>query len=147
MANRSLDTTDEQLLSLLQANARLPAAALARRLGLSRSAVQERLKRLERDGVILGYSVLLAKPARPSPFAAHVMVTLEPKLHDRAITALRGMPDVRACHTVSGEYDLVIEVTAPSAEALDDILTRIGKLPGIARTTSSIVLSTKFDRR
>ena len=147
MAKRSLDELDEQLISLLRGNARLPTAALARQLGLSRSAVQERMKRLERDGVVTGYTVTLAEPAPQAPFVALVMIDLDPKLHDRAIAALRGMPAVRRCHTVSGAHDLAIEVEAPSAAALDDLLTRIGKLPGIARTTSSILLSTKFDRR
>jgi DNA-binding Lrp family transcriptional regulator len=148
MAKRRLDEIDEKLISLLRGNARLPAALLARQLDLSRSAVQERLRRLERDGIILGYTVMLADEAAPAAtYAALVMVDLDPKLHDRAIAALRGLPDVRRCHTVSGEHDLVIEVTASSAEALDAVLTRIGQLPGVAHTTSSILLSTKFDRR
>jgi DNA-binding Lrp family transcriptional regulator len=147
MAKRLADPVDERLISLLTQNARLPTAALARQLGLSRSAVQERLKRLERDGVITGYRVVLAAAAPAAPFAAHVMMRLEPKLHDRAIEALRGMPEVKSCRTVSGEWDLVAEVEAPSGTLLDDVLTRIGKLPGIARTMSSIILTTKFDRR
>lgn len=147
MTKRRLDAIDEQLLRALSDEARLPAAVLARRLGLSRSAVQERLKRLERDGVITGYTVRLAEPAAPQAFAAIVMVTLDPKLHDRAVEALRNLREVRRCLTVSGVYDLVVEIAAASPEALDEVLTRIGKLPGIARTTSSVVLSTKFDRR
>ncbi|HEY1386577.1 MAG TPA: AsnC family transcriptional regulator, partial [Dongiaceae bacterium] len=59
MAKRNLDDTDRRLISLLRANARMPTAALGRHLGLSRSAVQERLKRLERDGVITGYTIVL----------------------------------------------------------------------------------------
>jgi DNA-binding Lrp family transcriptional regulator len=146
MAKRVLDAVDERLISLLTHNARLPTAALARQLGLSRSAVQERLKRLERDGVVLGYTLVLADQSPPAAFAAHVMIRLEPKLHDRAIGALRGLPEVKSCRTVSGEWDLVAEVEAQSGVLLDDVLTRIGKLPGIARTTSAIVLTTKFDR-
>jgi DNA-binding Lrp family transcriptional regulator len=147
MAKRNLDDVDERLISLLRGNARLPTAALARQLGLSRSAVQERLKRLERDGIISGYAVVLGEKLPAAPFAALVMIDLDPKLHDRAIAALRGLPAVRRCHTVSGEHDLAVEVEAPSSAALDDLLTRIGKLPGIARTTSSILLATKFERR
>ena len=146
MAERRLDQIDERLIALLRANARTPAALLSRQLGLSRSAVQDRMRRLERDGVLRGYTALLGEvPA--SPFLAQVLVQLDPKLHDRAVSALRGMPEVLRCCTVSGEPDLVIEVTAPSADALDDVLTRIGKLYGVARTTSHVVLSTKWDRR
>src|SRR5437868_4017509 len=104
MAKRALDAVDERLISLLSANARLPTAALARQLGLSRSAVQERMKRLERDGVVLGYTLRLENAAAGAPYAAHVMIRLEPKLQDRAIAALRGMPEVQSCRTVSGEW-------------------------------------------
>ena len=148
MAKRDLDDIDRRLLALLRVNARTPTAALGRRLGLSRSAVQERLKRLERDGVILGYTVRLAGGGRQRPaVTAHVMLTLDPKRQEQAAEALRGLPEVTSAHTVSGLYDLVAEVTAASAEDLDAVLTRIGKLPGVTRTTSSILLSTKFERR
>lgn len=149
MGKRSLDDIDRRLISELSANARTPAALLARRLGLSRSAVQERLKRLERDGVIAGYTVTLgldAADAARAGVSAQVMLTLEPKLQQRAVDALRGLPEVKSAHTVSGQYDLVAEVTAPTSEALDDVLDRIGKLPGVKRTTSSILLATKFRR-
>ena len=147
MAKRTLDDIDRRLVSALSANARQPAALLARRLGLSRSAVQERLKRLERDRVILGYTVTLGDDQPKAGVSAQVMLTLEPKLQDRAVDALRGLPEVKSAHTVSGQYDLVAEVTAEHAEALDAVLTRIGKLPGVTRTTSSILLSVKFQRR
>jgi DNA-binding Lrp family transcriptional regulator len=147
MGKRGLDDIDRQLISLLAANARTPAALLARRLGLSRSAVQERLKRLERDRVITGYTIALGEEAPKSGVSAQVMLTLDPKLQDRAVEALRGLPEVKRAYTVSGVYDLAAEVTAPTSEALDDVLTRIGKLPGVKRTTSSVVLSTKFSRK
>jgi DNA-binding Lrp family transcriptional regulator len=146
MAKRALDETDQRLIALLRGNARLPAVSLARHLGLSRSAVQERMRRLEREGVIQGYTLVLG--AAPSDIvAAQVMIDLDPKLHDRAIAALRGMPEVMSCHTVSGAHDLVARVEAAGAAALDDVLTRIGKLPGVARTTSAVLLATKWDRR
>jgi DNA-binding Lrp family transcriptional regulator len=146
MAKRALDEIDQRLIALLRGNARLPAVSLARHLGLSRSAIQERMRRLERDGVIQGYTLVLgAAPA--DSVAAQVMVDLDPKLHDRAIAALKGMPEIASCHTVSGAHDLVVHVETGSAAALDDVLTRIGKLPGVARTTSAVLLATKWDRR
>ena len=147
MAKHVIDDIDRLLISLLSANARQPAALLARRLGLSRSAVQERVKRLELDGVIAGYTVTLGAEAPRAGVSAQVMLTLDPKFQDRAVDALRGLPEVKAAYTVSGQYDLMTEVTAAGAEALDEVLTRIGKLPGVTRTTSSILLSTKFQRK
>jgi len=147
MTKRALDDKDRQLIALLRANARMPAALLGRKVGLSRSAVQERLKRLERDGVIAGYTVVLGDAEARPGVSAHVMLTLDPKQQDRAVATLSGLPEVVSARTVSGIYDLVAEVTAASSEALDEVLTRIGKLPGVTRTTSSILLSTKFERR
>ncbi len=89
----------------------------------------------------------LGAEAPKAGVSAQVMLTLDPKFQDRAVEALRGLPEVKSAYTVSGVYDLVVEVTAPTSEALDDVLTRIGKLPGVTRTTSSILLSTKFQRK
>jgi DNA-binding Lrp family transcriptional regulator len=147
MAKRTLDEIDRRLLALLRADARTPAALLARRVGLSRSAVQARLARLERDRVIAGYTVLLGDAGPAPAVAAHVMVTLDPKRQDQVIAALGGLPEVTRAHTVSGPHDLLLEVAADSAAALDQLLTRIGRLPGVLRTTSSILLGTAFDRR
>ena len=147
MVKRSLDDTDQRLLALLRANARLPTAALGRQLGLSRSAVQERLKRLERDGVISGYTVIVGSETERPGVTAHVLLTLDPKFQDRAMAALKGVPEVTACYTASGIYDAIAMINASTSAHLDEVLTRIGKLPGIARTTSAILLSTMFERK
>ena len=101
MAKRNLDDTDRRLISLLRANARMPTAALGRHLGLSRSAVQERLKRLERDGVITGYTIVLGETAEHPGVSAHVLLTLDPKFQDRAMAALKGLPEVSSCYTAT----------------------------------------------
>jgi DNA-binding Lrp family transcriptional regulator len=147
MAKRNLDDTDRKLIALLRANARTPTAALGRSLALSRSAVQERLKRLERDAVITGYTLTLGEATDHPGVGAHVLLTLDPKQQDRAMMALKGLPEVTAAYTVSGAYDAIVMLNASTSAHLDDVLTRIGKLPGVNRTTSSILLSTMFERR
>src|SRR5256885_1234973 len=82
MAKRSLDDTDRKMIALLRANARTPTAALARSLGLSRSAVQERLRRLERDQVIRGYTLTLGDDAARGGANAHGLQALDPKQLD-----------------------------------------------------------------
>lgn len=145
MTNRRIDAIDEKLLGLLRANARLPTALLARQLGLSRPAVHARIKRLEQDGVIQGYTVVAAKPLREE-LRAHVLVSLDPKHHDRAIAALRAFRAIRKLHTVSGDFDLLIELAAATAADLDDVLTRIGHVAGVRHTKTSVLLSTRIDR-
>jgi DNA-binding Lrp family transcriptional regulator len=87
---------DARLIELLRANAREPTASLARKLGLARSTVQERLARLERDGVVRGYTVRLADEAQAGRLRAVVMIETDPKQADRVSVELRKMPEVRS---------------------------------------------------
>jgi DNA-binding Lrp family transcriptional regulator len=143
---RQIDEVDRQLIARLQENARIPTAALAREVGLSRSAVQERLERLEKAEVIKGYTVQLGDVAKPV-LLAEVMIQLEQKQSAGVVGGLQKVPHCIRCLAVSGEYDLIAEVAANTPEELDGVLDRIGGMSGIKRTSSSIILSTKFDRR
>jgi DNA-binding Lrp family transcriptional regulator len=137
---------DARLLSLLKANAREPTASLARKLGLARSTVQERIARLEREGVITGYTVRLSDESEMRRLRAIVMITADPKQADRAAAELKRMPEVRSLCAVSGAYDMVANVEAETPAKMDASLDRIGRAHGVARTVSSIILSEKFSR-
>ena len=141
-----LDPTDHALLALLRENARLPTAALARRLGLSRTTVQSRLERLERQRVIAGYTVRVAEELEARLVRAHVMITVRPRQAGAIEAALRRIDEVRSLHSVSGAFDLLAVVAALSIGELDALIDRIGNLEGVERTTSAIVLSTRIDR-
>jgi DNA-binding Lrp family transcriptional regulator len=131
---------------LLKANAREPTASLARKLGLARSTVQERIARLEREGIIKGYTVRVSEEAAAGNLRAIVMITADPKQADRVGAELRRMPEVRTLSAVSGAYDMVASVEAQTPAKMDLALDRIGRAPGVARTVSSIILSEKFSR-
>jgi DNA-binding Lrp family transcriptional regulator len=137
---------DLTLLSLLRENARASTAELARRLGVSRTTVQSRIERLERRGVIAGYGVRLSPEYEQTLIRAHVLVTVTPKLADRVVASLRAIKNVRTVHSVSGNFDMIVIVEAPSIGDLDGLIDRIGALEGVERTLSSIVLSTRIDR-
>ena len=141
-----MDDTDKRLISLLRENARASTAELGRRLSLSRTTVQGRIERLERQGVILGYTARLSDDVEKGAVRAHVMITVGPKDARKVETALRELPAVRVLHSVSGAFDLLAVVVAPSVAEMDDVIDRIGALQGVERTTSSIVLSTRLDR-
>ena len=138
--------TDSKLVDLLRANAREPTASLARKLGLARSTVQERIARLERDGTIKGYTVRVADDAGANRLRAVVMISTDPKQADRVSIELKKMPEVRSLAAVSGSYDLVAQVETDTPARIDALLDRIGRAPGVARTVSSIILSEKFAR-
>ena len=138
--------TDARLMSLLKANAREPVASLARKLGLARSTVQERIARLEREGVIRGYTTLLSEESEARKLRAVVMIAADPRQADRIGAELKRMPEVRALSAVSGAYDMMAIVEADTPARMDTALDRIGKAGGVARTVSSIILSEKFSR-
>jgi DNA-binding Lrp family transcriptional regulator len=142
----SMRDTDARLIDLLRANAREPTASLARKLGLARSTVQERIARLERDGIIRGYTVRLDDSAEANRLRAVVMISTDPKQADRVSIELRKMPEVRSLAALSGSYDLVAMVETDTPARIDALLDRIGRAPGVARTVSSIILSEKFSR-
>ncbi|HSW22831.1 MAG TPA: Lrp/AsnC family transcriptional regulator [Burkholderiaceae bacterium] len=146
MSTIRLDATDQALLALLRDNARAPTADLARKLQLSRTTVQSRLARLERERVIAGYTVTVDPQAEAGQVRAHILITLEPRKSLAIETALRRIPELRTLHSVSGPFDLIAIVAASSIGELDHLIDRIGALDGVERTTSAIVLSTRIDR-
>jgi DNA-binding Lrp family transcriptional regulator len=141
-----MDSIDEMLLFALRENGRASTAMLARLEGRSRTSVQSRIERLEKQGIITGYGVRLAPELGIGAVRAHVMIKVGPK-EARAVTAaLREISQVRLLHSVSGEADLIAVAAAASVAEMDQVIDRIGGLDGVERTTSSIILSTKFER-
>ncbi len=136
---------DRALIDLLRANAREPTASLARKLGVARSTVQERIARLERDGVIKGYTLKVSEDAAPR-IRAIVMIATDMKRADRAIVELRKVVEIRTLSAVSGSYDLAATVETETTARMDAVLDRIGNTHGVSRTVSFIVLSEKFSR-
>jgi DNA-binding Lrp family transcriptional regulator len=141
-----MDETDKALLAHLRENARASTAELGRRLGLSRTTVQSRIERLERRGVITGYAARLSDAHEAGLVKAHFLITALPKLAGRVVTELRAIPEVRTLHSVSGPFDMIALIAAPSVAELDALVDRIGHLEGVERTLSSIILSTRIDR-
>jgi len=146
MTKPLLDPTDIALLALLRDDARAPTAELARKLKLSRTTVQSRMEKLQRQQVIAGYTVVVPDALEADLVRAHVLITLAPKRSGAIEVALRKIPEVRVLHSVSGPFDLIAIVAAASIGELDALIDRIGGLDGVDRTTSAIVLSTRIQR-
>ena len=137
---------DEQLLSLLREDARASTAQIARRLDLSRTTVQSRIDRLERSGVIRGYTVRLDDGVEQARIRAHILITVLPKKMATVVKELHAIPELRTLHSVSGPFDLIAIGVVPAIAEMDELTDRIGGLDGVERTTSSIILSAKFER-
>jgi DNA-binding Lrp family transcriptional regulator len=136
---------DRKLLALLRANARESTASIARKLGLSRTTVQERIARLERNGAIAGYT-LREPDGRSSALSALVLLNVDAKVSEKVVRELKSMPTVSALRAVSGVFDYVATVEADTTAELDRELDRIGRQDGIERTQTLVVLSTRFER-
>lgn len=146
MTTATLDALDRRLLTLLQADARSSTADLARRLGVARTTVLARLARLERNGVVVGYTVRLGHDEAGRGVEAYVGITTEPKSGRNVSLRLAALPELRQLCSVSGEFDYLALLHAETPARLDTLLDEIGAIDGVLRTTTSVVLARRIDR-
>jgi DNA-binding Lrp family transcriptional regulator len=141
-----LDEIDRTLIGHLAANARAPVAKLAQKMGLARTTVQARLDRLERTGVIAGYTLRLSDDATRGQIRATVLIHLTPAAQNPVLAQLKRMPVVQAAHTTSGRFDLAVSLRAGSTAELDAALDQIGAIDGVQASETLVHLSTRIDR-
>src|SRR5688500_12761821 len=103
--DRVLTDQDRRLLALLREDARLSTAALARALGVARTTVVERLKRLQRDGIVAGYTVRMHPKTQARMLRVHVLLSAAARKGEAMVKALRDIPQVRAVYAISGAFD------------------------------------------
>ncbi len=141
------DELDRRIIRELQRNARESTSNIAVRLNVARSTVHERIARLERDGVITGYSVVLSR--NPSEEKIQIMVLMEIRQRDtrKILAGISQYSEVRVCLSINGEYDLFLSIEAPRIEDLDKIVDDLAQMPGVLRTRSFVVFGRRFDRR
>ncbi|MFC4654397.1 Lrp/AsnC family transcriptional regulator [Rheinheimera marina] len=137
---------DERLLSILRSNARASISDLARVLNLSRSTVQNRMQRLEQNGVIQGYVLQYGSGYLSSLVSAHVSIKVKQKLTTKTNVELKQIPQISELYAISGEYDLIAVLQAQNTAQLSQLLDDIGNLEGVERTDSAVILETKFKR-
>jgi DNA-binding Lrp family transcriptional regulator len=137
-----MDTTDIQLIALLRQDARTPVALLAKRLGVSRGTVTNRIRKLEDEGVLVGYTVLLRPDAETQRITAWMSITVEGNQTREVIAHLLGEPGVAGLHDTNGRWDLLAELRAPNLGELAAVLERVRLIKGIAGTETSIHLQT-----
>jgi len=137
-----LDELDHRLIALLRQDARLPAATLAHKLGVSRGTVTNRLRKLEDGGVIVGYAVQLRPEERTDEIRAWMGILVEGNQTRLVIASLLGEPGVAALFDTNGRWDLLAELRAGSMTELSHVLERIRLLKGIRNTETSIHLAT-----
>ena len=148
MNDRIIDEIDHRIISLLQENARLSNAVLAEKVGLTTSTVHERVKKLEKKGIIKGYVAMVDAEALGKPITAFIRLTIGLTSTDyleskkSVLNVCRDEPDVLECHAVAGEDCYILKVRIPGPGDLEKLIERIRCNAQVSRATTNIVLST-----
>jgi Lrp/AsnC family transcriptional regulator, leucine-responsive regulatory protein len=143
-----VDSVDRQLLDALRANARATYAELARIVGLSAPAVHERVAKLEAAGVITGYHAAVAPESLGYAMNALVGIFLTDSADDEDVAnQLAALAAVEHCWFVAGEETFVVKIRVPDVAGLEGAIRAMNAMKGVARTRTTVVLSTKFEDR
>ncbi len=142
----ALDPFDRKILDVIALEGRISIADLAQRVGLSKSPVQARLRRLEAKGVIRGYRAVLDPAAMGREHVAFVEVRLE-DTREAALAAfnaaVRGIPEIEACHMIAGSFDYLLKVRTSGMAAYRAMLAEhISTLPHVAATSTYVAMQT-----
>ena len=142
--NGVLDPTDRRILALLQDNAKMPQAEMAKAVGLTAPSVNERIRKLERGGYIKGYVTLLDERKLGHDVTAFVEVFIEQPRHESGfIEAVSTLDEVLECHHITGEFSLLLKVRVADMAAFRRLLIeKLNTIKGVRQTRTLIVLAT-----
>jgi Lrp/AsnC family transcriptional regulator, leucine-responsive regulatory protein len=139
---------DRQLIDLLRANGRASYAELARQVGLSSPAVHERVAKLEAAGVITAYRAIVDPPSVGLDVTALIGVIESDSVDDTGLEeAMRAMPEIEDCWRVAGSEGYLLKVRVSDIPALEATIGALNRIRGVARTRTTVVLSTKWEGR
>ncbi len=138
-----ITVAEEKLLSVLKKDVRASISDIAGTLNISRSTVQVRIEKLERIGVIKGYTLELGDSYYNNFVSAHVSIATEQQKALQVRSELLKTHYVTQVHSISGEYDLIAVIKAKTLEKLDEMLSDIATVDGVLRTNSSVILATR----
>ena len=141
MPNRALDDVDSRLIALLRNDARQTAIELARRLGVSRATVQNRIERLVRDRVILGFTLRLDPGSERQVVRALTSIEIRSGDIRQVVAELRGIPEALAIYSTNGRWDIVVELVTEDLAQLDLVLGQIRGIVGVSHSETSILLT------
>jgi len=142
-----VEEIDRKIVSLLARSGRMSFTELARQAGLSVSAVHQRVRRLEQDGVIKGYAAMFNPEDLGLPLTAFVSIKpFDASAPDDLPQRLEHLAAIEACHSVAGDENYILKVRVSSPAALEDLLSKIRSLGGVS-TRTTVVLSTPYENR
>lgn len=139
-----MNSLDNKIIRALMSNGRITWAELAGLLGLSSPATADRVRRLEEQGIIKGYTALIDAESAGYGLAALIAVSLERPAHRQAFLELvHQLPEIQECHHTAGDDDYILKIRCRGTRDLDRIINEeLKNLPGIVRTRTTIILGT-----
>lgn len=143
----TIDRLDVEILVRLSANARIGVAELAAALGVSRATVQQRIRHLEDDGILIGFRPVINLAAVGMPVQAVVTLDIDQRLMSPIIKGLQRLPEVLEVRIQAGREDLLVHVAIGSLEALQELTAAIVQIDGVRKTTSTFTVSTPIPHR
>lgn len=141
-----MDAKDRSILDILQRDDRTGYAEIGARVKLAASSVYERVKRMERDGVITGYSAHLDARTLGCDVTAFVTVATR-AASSELVPRLAAVPEVEDCYSIAGADSLMLKVRTATTQDLENVLERMRATIGVERTRTTVVLATYFERR
>lgn len=136
-----MDELSLKLLSLLKADGRMSVTALSQTLGVSRLTVDNRIKRLEAEDIISGYTVLLGTEEFKHKINGWIMINVAANKEERAIKLILRMVEISRLHTTNGKWDLAAEIQTSTLEEFDKAVSELRKIDGIEATETNLLLS------
>jgi len=139
---KTLDSTDQKLISLLRSNARMPVVEIASKLRVSRATAQNRINKLEKSGVIVGYTVNLGTKINENPVRAIMSIKAEGRHESKIAQNLKGHPSIVSLFTTNGRWDLIANIETETLESFNETLNQVRLIDGISETETSLLLDT-----
>ncbi|HBV54878.1 MAG TPA: AsnC family transcriptional regulator [Rhodobacteraceae bacterium] len=137
------DKLDIALINILRTDARASLSTLAAQLEVSRTTVRARMEKLQSEGEILGFGVILKGDVAQAPIRGITLVEIEGRGTERIIRQIGGMPEVRAIHSTNGRWDIILEMATETLEAYDTAIGVIRRLDGVSASETHLKLTTR----
>lgn len=135
------DDLDRRLIALLRDDSRLPTAALAKKLSVSRGTIQNRIDRLLRSGILLGFTVRLRSEVEEHDVRAMTLIEVRGNETEAVVAGLRQLPEVVQVHSTSGRWDLVVEIRVKDLLTFDRVLRDLRSIKGVANSETNLMLA------
>lgn len=140
----TIDELDIKILRLLKENAKIPASEISNQINLSVSAVGERLKKLEKSGVVKQYTTILNPNLLKKDLTALMFISLErPQVSEAFLKYVKQEEEIMDCYYLAGDYDYMIKIATENTTSLERLLNRIKSISGIIKTNTIVVLATE----